>query len=87
MKAAKWNRWEAKAGDKRAQLRLARQYLNGQGVPRDMVSAYMWASLAESAGVEAATRFVDELEGRMSSSQLQEVQTLARTRFTERSPQ
>jgi TPR repeat protein len=43
--AAKWTRKAAEQGYTPAQADLGVLYWNGQGVPQDVVLAYMWLSL------------------------------------------
>jgi TPR repeat protein len=45
----KWYTKAAQAGDADAQNNLADMYKDGQGVPRDLIRAYMWYTLAASA--------------------------------------
>ncbi len=44
--AAKWYKASAKQGEVSAQADLALMYLDGQGVPRDNILAYMWMNVA-----------------------------------------
>ena len=47
--SAKWYRMAAEQGQRRSQLLLGIMYIDGEGVPKDLVSAYMWISLARDA--------------------------------------
>ncbi len=46
----------AKAGDARAQVRLARLYSKGDGLPRNPVLAHMWNDLAAAQGNKKGAR-------------------------------
>ncbi len=62
--AARSNRVAAAEGNADAQTMLAFMYHDGQGVPRDMLHAYMWFSVA-MAGYDAASQdFIDAGEAR-----------------------
>ena len=77
--AVDWFRKAAESGDKDGQFNLGRVYARGEGVTRDYVAAYMWASLAaaqESGKVAKTVR--DDLEKRMSPTQIAEAQKLSR---------
>jgi TPR repeat protein len=47
-RAAEWLRKAANQGERRAQLMLANMHFTGEGVARDYVEAYKWATLAEA---------------------------------------
>lgn len=53
-KAIYWYRRAAEAGVGKAQFNLARMYAQGEGVPRNLVLAYMWVSLAARLGEEVS---------------------------------
>jgi TPR repeat protein len=53
-------------------------YVNGEGVPEDMVLAYMWWNLAAAQGIESAQGNKDTLEERMTREQIAEAQRLSR---------
>ena len=44
--SAKWFRMAAEQGHARSQLILGTMYIDGEGVPQDIVSAHMWISIA-----------------------------------------
>lgn len=46
IQSAKWFRMAAEQGHRRSQLLLGAMYRQGEGVPKDMVLAYMWTSIA-----------------------------------------
>ena len=45
-KALKWYTRAAEQGEKSIQFLLAEMYLKGDGVPRDLLTAYMWTQIA-----------------------------------------
>jgi len=53
-------------------------FFKGQGVPRNYVRAYMWASLAAAQGDEDGAKGLETLEKNMTPAQLAEAQRLAR---------
>ena len=53
-------------------------YDNGEGVPEDIVLAYMWFNFAATQGDEGAKENKDSLERRMTREQIAEAQRLSR---------
>ena len=77
--AVKWFRLAAKQGDADAQSNLGTMYGKGQGVLQDYVRAHMWFNIAASSGrSERASKNRDIIAKRMSSSQIEKAQKLAR---------
>jgi TPR repeat protein len=76
--AVKWYRLSAEQGNAEAQLYLAIMYSNGQGVLQDLVYAHMWANIAASNGDELAAEYRDRVASKMTPSQLEKAQDLAR---------
>ena len=76
--AVKWFRLSAEQGIARAQLTLGNRYVQGQGVPQDYVSAHMWFNLAGSNGDEQGASYRERVERKMSPSQIEKAQELAR---------
>ena len=74
----KWYRLAAEQGDASAQSNLAGNYYQGLGVPKDFVSAHMWINLAASNGEEDAIEKRDALEKKMSPTQIEKAQDMAR---------
>ncbi len=68
----------AEQGDASAQFNLGSMYSNGLGVPQDYVLAHMWINLAASNGDEDAIEKRTMVEKKMSPSQIEEAQRLAR---------
>lgn len=76
--AAIWYRKAAEQNHATAQVRLARLYLYGQGVPTDRVQAYMWAFLAAAQGDTAAQQDLSSITTGMSLDDVEEAKQLAR---------
>ena len=75
-------RAKAEQGDAEAQFNLGVMYANGEGVPQDDVTAYMWYNLAASRSTgevrDRAVQTRDLAETRLTASQRAEAQRLAR---------
>ena len=67
----------ANQGNAQAQTNLGFMYANGQGVPKDVVLAYMLWNIAAGSGDEKAINNRASLEGTLSPSQITEAQALA----------
>jgi uncharacterized protein len=78
--AVRLYRLSAEQGHASAQLNLGYMYGNGQGVPQDYVSAHMWFNLSGSNGLKDAVENRDIIEKRMTPSQIEEAQEMARNR-------
>jgi len=52
-------------------------YLDGVGVPRDYVFSYAWLNIAAAAGEDSAMEWRDNLEEKMTKTQIAEAQRLA----------
>jgi len=76
--AMKWYRLAAEQGDADAQYNLGGMYFSGHGVARNHIQAYMWVTLAAAQGNENASKGLEILEKKMTSSQIAEAQRLAR---------
>jgi uncharacterized protein len=80
--ALKWFKLAADQGERRAQHHLGEMYEKGQGTPQDYTRAYMWLNIAASRisnpWKESAAKTRDSLEKKMSSTQLETAQRLAR---------
>ncbi len=68
----------AEQGGVGAQFFLGVMYENGQGVPQDYVRAHMWINLAVSKGGGLATENRDSVAKKMTPSQIEKAQDLAR---------
>jgi uncharacterized protein len=76
--AVKWYRLSAEQGDLDAQLKLGVSYGMGRGVPKDYALAHMWWNLSGSNGNKDAAENRDIVEKRMTPSQIEKAQELAR---------
>ena len=76
--ASKWYRLSAEQGHARAKGNLGLMYYKGQGVPQDYVSAHMWFNLLGSSGDKDCVKNRNLIEKRMSPSQKEKAQELAR---------
>ena len=76
--AVKWYRLAAEQGVVDAQSNLGAMYADGQGVIQDYVRAHMWFNIAASSGHKDAVGARDLLEERMTPSQIEKAQDLAR---------
>jgi len=81
--AARWCRKAAEQGDPRAQFYLGICYKHGKGVQKSFAEAYKWFNVAAAQGDENAARSRDELENKMSESDISRAQRLS-TEFVER---
>ena len=76
--AVKWYRLAAEQGDALAQQSLGVMYGQGQGVAQDNIRAHMWSNIAASQGDKDATKNRDIVAKRMTTSQIETAQKLAR---------
>jgi S1-C subfamily serine protease len=76
--ALKWFSKAAEQDDPTAQYYLGLMHANGQGVIVDYVEAHRWANIARSKQVTRASYLIEELERRMTFSQIAEAQRLAK---------
>ncbi len=76
--AAKWYLLAAEQGLAAAQTNLGMIYKNGTGVRQDNVYAHMWWNIAVSRGYDTATELRDSVAKRMTPSQIEQAQDLAR---------
>ena len=76
--AVKWYRLAAEQGNSRAQYNLGAMYDNGKGVPQDYVRARMWYDIVASSGDKEAVKQRDNVAKKMTPSQIETAQKLAR---------
>ena len=76
--AVKWFRLAAEQGDANAQGNLGAMYDKGQGVLQDLIYAHMWSNIGASDGNENAATNRDISAAKMTPSQLEKAQDLAR---------
>jgi hypothetical protein len=68
----------AREGSAKAQYKLASMYEKGEGTLKDFVYAHMWANLSATNGYAEAKDLRDTLENKMTASQMEKAQDLAR---------
>ena len=68
----------AEQGKASAQSNLGVMYYNGQGVPQDYVSEYMWFNFSSANGDKDAIKNRKLVETKMSKQQIEKAQELAR---------
>ena len=78
VEAVKWYRRSAELGNASAQNNLGFMYAQGQGVLKDYVIAHMWFNLSFSNGSKNGLEGREMIEEKMSPSQKEKVQELAR---------
>ena len=76
--ANKWITLSAEQGIALAQNNLGLMYANGHGVIKDKVYAHMWFNIASSNGNKEGRLHRRNLELKMTSSQIEKAQDLAR---------
>ena len=76
--AVKWTRLAAKQGHAKAQYNLGVMFESGQGVLQDYVMAHMYWNIAAVSGDKDAIKFREIAEKKMTPSQLEKAQDLAR---------
>jgi hypothetical protein len=76
--AFKWYKAAAEQGNAAAQNNLGYMYKYGEGVPQGNVYAHMWYSISASSGETEALEARDRTAQRMTSSQIEKAQALAR---------
>ena len=76
--AVRLYRLSAEQGFAIAQFNLGVMYYNGQGVPQDYVLAHMWWSISSANGNKNAIKNRNIIAKRMSPSQIEKAQEMAR---------
>ena len=74
----KWYRLAAKQRNASAQGNLGVMYAFGKGVLKDYVYAHMWGNIAASNGSENGVKLRDLVAKKMTSTQIEKAQKLAR---------
>ena len=70
--ALKWFQRSADQKERNAQYFLGSMYFKGEGVPRDVVTSYMWFVLAAAQGDDTAAKARDALAAHMTPAQVAE---------------
>jgi TPR repeat protein len=78
--AAEYFRRAAADGDPESQAEMGHRYEHGNGVPRDLVEAYAWHSLAASVRSTGAAIALERLKPQMSANELHRAEELAAER-------
>jgi hypothetical protein len=76
--SAKWYRLAAERGHAIAQQILGLLHEAGIGVSQDYVLAHMWFNLSGSQGEKESRKKVNELESKMTPSQIEKAKEMAR---------
>ena len=76
--AIKWYKLAAEQGYARAQSNLGWMYDEGEGVIQDYTFSHMWWNIAASRGEEGASKKRDIVEKKMTFTQIETAQRLAR---------
>jgi len=84
--AAKWYRMAAAQGNTDAQFNLGVLYSKGQGVPLDLIQAYVLFELASANGDADAIESRDMVGEKLSPAQLRQAQTLVKNWKTPAKP-
>ena len=79
--AFEWWKKAAFQGDSAAQFSLGVMYLNGQGISKDEVQAYVWLNLAGANNISAAAEIRKQLDVSLSPQQKAEAQKLSAELF------
>ena len=73
-----WCRKYAQQGNSQAQYCLGMMYEKGESICHDLELAHMWFSLASSKGHADAIKQIQELESKMTLSEIKEAKDFAR---------
>ena len=76
--AVRWYQLAAEQGHSKAQGNLGVMYAFGNGVIKDYVYAHMWGNIASMNGNDLGALLRDDFAEKMTSSQIEEAQLLAR---------
>ena len=76
--AITWYRMAAEGGNASAQSRIAFMHARGLGIVQDYTRAHMWWNIAASQGDEIAVKNRGKIEKKMTPSQIEKAQDLAR---------
>ena len=74
-----WYRLSAEQGNAEAQYNVGAAYANGVGIARDDIQAYAWIYNSSLNGFEFANKYLQEIENRMTSSNLNKAKELAQS--------
>jgi TPR repeat protein len=74
----------AERGHSGAQYNLGFNYIQGKGVPKDLVQAYFWFDLAARQGKGIAKQLRDGIANKMTPAQIAEARARVRSWLAER---
>ena len=77
-RSAELFRKAAEQGLPHAQLQLALQLRDGQGLPRDIFEAYVWMLISHESGQRSTASDLQVLEAELSSAQIEQAKSKAR---------
>jgi TPR repeat protein len=72
--------------DPEGQYQLGFRYASGRGVPKDVVMAYKWLSIAAAHGHEQAIELKNMISERMTPEQVSSAERLATAHVPQREP-
>lgn len=72
----------ARLGNSAAQFNIARMYVLGEGVPRNLTHAYAWMMIADRSGRPEARKALGSLRKQMTPEQLAEAEQRVRRFYT-----
>jgi len=75
--AAKWFTMAAKQGDPLSQISIGIMYELGRGISKNPVVAWAWYTLAKRNGVETAQSYIDSIQEKMSSDEINVAKQIA----------
>lgn len=67
----------AEKGIAKAQFNLGVMYYNGEGIPENVIRAYVWSSMAKASGYESAKTNLEIFKAEMTKEQIARAQELA----------
>jgi TPR repeat protein len=67
----------AESGNINAQYNIGLMYYNGDGVPKNVIKAYVWWSIASANGDEDSKEWLEELRTEMTPQQISQAQNEA----------
>jgi len=68
----------AKNGDQKSQFMVSVLYDTGKGTTQNLMSAYIWASIAAVNGDKVSIKNRDQISNKMTPQQVEQAQRLAR---------
>ena len=75
--AAKWFTMAAKQGDPLSQISIGIMYELGRGISKNPIVSWAWYTLAKRNGVETAQSYIDSIQEKMSSDEINVAKQIA----------